>query len=148
MQLSRLLAALGALAVVAVVATGCGGSSEGDATAMDSDVSASGVVFGRGSVPDTVPVSFPIPDEAVVGTTLVDSNRGITEMTLTFPAAVPAVVTYYEENLPIREYEIASSSGTEGEWLMEFNGDGIDGEIRIRAGGSGLSSATVRLANS
>jgi hypothetical protein len=31
---------------------------------------------------------------------------------------------------------------------MEFNGDGIDGEIRIRAGGSGLSSATVRLANS
>ena len=95
-----------------------------------------------------MPVSFPIPDEAVVGTTLVDSNRGITEMTLTFPAAVPAVVTYYEENLPIREYEITSSTGTEGEWVMEFNGDGIDGEIRIRAGGSGLSSATVRLANS
>ena len=57
-------------------------------------------MFGRGSVPDTVPQSFPIPDEAVVGATLVDTNRGLTEMILTLPATVDAVVTYYEENLP------------------------------------------------
>jgi hypothetical protein len=109
------------------------------------DASASGVVFGRGSVPDTVPRSFPIPDEAVVGATLVDTNRGLTEMILTLPATVAAVVTYYEENLPLGGYVITSSTGAGGEWTLELNGDGIDGVIRVMTGGSGVSSAAVRL---
>lgn len=105
-------------------------------------------MFGRGSVPDAVPGSFPIPDEAVIGATLVDTNRGLTEMILTFPAVVDTVVTYYEENLPVRGYEITSSDGTDGEWALEFNGEGVDGVIRIKAGGSGVSSASVRLTDS
>ncbi len=143
MQMNRLLTALAALFVVALVAAGCGGSSED--TATTADASASGVVFGRGSVPETVPDSFPIPAEAVIGATLIDTNRGLTEMIITFPASVEAVVMYYEDNLPIGGYEITSSDGTDGEWAMEFNGEGIDGEIRIKAGGSGVASATVRL---
>jgi hypothetical protein len=143
MQTNRLLTALAALVVVALVAAGCGGSSEDTTTNADAD--ASGVVFGRGSVPDTVPDSFPIPDEAVIGATLIDTNRGLTEMIITFPASVEAVVTFYEVNLPLSGYEITSSDGTDGEWAMEFNGEGIDGVIRIKAGGSGVSSATVRL---
>ncbi len=143
MQTYRLLTALAALFVVALVAAGCGGSSED--TTTTADASASGVVFGRGSVPETVPDSFPIPAEAVIGATLIDTNRGLTEMIITFPASVEAVVMYYEDNLPIGGYEITSSDGTDGEWAMEFNGEGIDGEIRIKAGGSGVASATVRL---
>jgi hypothetical protein len=143
MQTNRLLTALAALVVVALVAAGCGGSSED--TTTDADAGASGVVFGRGSVPDTVPDSFPIPDEAVIGATLIDTNRGLTEMIITFPASVEAVVTFYEVNLPLSGYEITSSDGTDGDWAMEFNGEGIDGVIRIKAGGSGVSSATVRL---
>jgi hypothetical protein len=143
MQTNRLLTALAALVVVALVAAACGGSSEDTTATADAD--ASGVVFGRGSVPDTVPDSFPIPDEAVIGATLIDTNRGLTEMIITFPASVEAVVTFYEVNLPLSGYEITSSDGTDGEWAMEFNGEGIDGVIRIKAGGSGVSSATVRL---
>ncbi len=143
MHTNRLLTALAALIVMALVAAGCGGSSEDTTTTADGD--ASGVVFGRGSVPETVPDSFPIPDEAVIGATLIDTNRGLTEMIITFPAAVEAVVTYYEDNLPLGGYEITKSDGTDGEWAMEFNGEGIDGVIRIKAGGSGVSSATVRL---
>ena len=89
-----------------------------------------------------------LPDQAVIGATLVDTNRGLTEMIITLPAAVEAVVTYYEENLPLRGYEITSSDGTDGAWVIEFSGEGIDGVISIKAGGSGLSSATVRLTNS
>jgi len=143
MPTNRLLAALAALIVVVLVAAGCSGSSEDTTTTADANTS--GVVFGRGSIPETVPDSFPIPNEAVVGATLIDSNRGLTEMIITFPASVEAVVTYYEENLPLGGYEITSSDGTDGEWALEFTGEGIHGEIRIKAGGSGVSSATVRL---
>lgn len=147
MRSTRLLTVLATLIVVALFAAGCSDSSTDTTTAGNSDAAA-GVVFGRGSIPDTVPDSFPIPEEAVIGATLIDTNRGLTEMIVTFPASVEAVVMYYEDNLPLGGYEITSSDGTDGEWAMEFNGEGIDGVIRIKAGGSGLSSATVRLTDS
>ncbi len=146
MHMNRLLGALLALVVVALFAAGCADSSEDPTTTADAN--ASGVVFGRGSVPEAVPDSFPIPDQAVIGATLVDTNRGLTEMIITLPAVVKAVVTYYEENLPLGGYEITRSDGTDGAWVIEFSGEGIDGKISIKAGGSGLSSATVRLTNS
>ncbi len=148
MPVTRLLAASAALIAMSLFASGCGDSSAGTATTVASTIDGPGVVFGRGSVPDAVPGSFPIPDEAVIGATLVDTNRGLTEMILTFPAVVDAVVTYYEENLPVRGYEITVSDGTDGDWAMEFNGEGVDGVIRIKAGGSGVSSASVRLTDS
>lgn len=133
--------ALAALFVLALLAAGCGDSSDETTSAAADE---SGVVFGRGSVPDTVPESFPIPEQAVVGATLVDTNRGLTEMILTFPASVDAVATYYDENLPVREYEVSSSNGTNAEWEIDFSGEGVEGEIRLKTGGGGLSSATVR----
>lgn len=143
--MTRLLAALAALIVVSLLAVGCGGPSSGTTTTAAPDASAQGVVFGRGSIPDAVPESFPVPDEAVVGATLVDTDRGVKEMILTFPASTDAVVTYYEENLPLRGYEITGSDGIDGTWVLEFSGEGVDGVIRITAGGSGVSSASVRL---
>lgn len=148
MQTNKLLAVFSTLIVVALVASGCSSSSGDTATTTEADANASAVVFGRGTVPETVPDSFPIPDEAVIGTTMVDTNRSLTEMVIAFPTSVGAVVTYYEDNLPLSGYEITSSDGTDGEWAMEFNGEGVDGEIRMRVGGSGVSAATVRLTRS
>lgn len=148
MQTNKLLAVFSTLIVVALVASGCSSSSGDTATTTEADANASAVVFGRGTVPETVPDSFPIPDEAVIGATMVDTNRSLTEMVIALPASVGAVVTYYEDNLPLSGYEITSSDGTDGEWAMEFNGEGVDGEIRIRVGGSGVSAATVRLTRS
>ncbi len=148
MQMNKPLAGFAALIVAALVAAGCGGSAGDAATTTNGDANASAVVFGRGTVPEVVPDSFPIPDEAVVGATMVDTNRGLTEMVTTLPASIGAVVTYYEDNLPLNGYEITSSDGTDGEWTMDFDGEGVDGEIRIKAGGSGISIATVRLTRS
>ncbi len=148
MQMNRLLSVLTTLIVVALVVSGCSDSSGETATTVDSGANGSVVVFGRGTVPEVVPDSFPIPDEAVIGATMVDTNRGLTEMVITLPAPLDAVVTYYEDNLPLSGYEITSSDGTDGDWAMEFNGEGVDGEIRIKAGGSGVSTATVRLTRS
>ncbi|MEN8234986.1 MAG: hypothetical protein ABFR89_08720 [Actinomycetota bacterium] len=140
MRVFRFADIIALVLVVGLLAVGCGDSSPDTSTSGDS-----GVVFGKGSVPETVPDSFPIPDEAVVGTTLVDSNRGVTEMVLTFPAALSAVVKYYDDNLPPRGYEISTSEGAETRWSIEFAGEGVTGVIAVNVEGNGLSSATVKL---
>ncbi len=131
-----------AVLAVALIATACDSPSDESTTTT---IDASGVVFGRGTIPETVPTSFPVPDEARIGATLVDSNRSLAEMILTFPANVDAVVAYYEENLPARGYEISTSEGTDADWLVEFNGDGVEGVLRVKTGGSGVAAATVQL---
>ena len=138
----RLLSVVFVFLAVAFIATACDGSSHETTTTI---ADPSDVAFGRGSVPESVPDSFPVPDEAAVGATLVDLNRGLTEMILTFPANVDAVVDYYEENLPARGYEMTVSDGTDAEWLIEFDGDGVRGVIRVKAGGTGIAAATVQL---
>jgi len=64
----RLIAIVLVVVSVGHVAAGCG-----ESTAETTATVESGVVFGRGSVPKTVPDSFPIPEEAVVGAA--DINR-------------------------------------------------------------------------
>jgi hypothetical protein len=141
MQASRFLIAVVAFLSLLLVAGACDGPSAPTTT----EAAASSVVFGRGSVPDTVPSSFPIPDEAVIGATLVDANRGLTEMILNFPADVDAVVAYYEENLPARGFEIGASAGTETEWQIEGEGEGVSLLVTVRTFGNGVASATVEL---
>jgi len=135
---SRPIAAVVVVALALVVAA-CSGSSADSTTTTGSDV-----VFGRGSVPETVPESFPIPDEAVVGATLIDASRGLTEMILTFPADTAAVVVYYEENLPARGYRITDSDGSETDWRIEFADDVVDGVMSVRTGGSSVAAAAVQ----
>ena len=139
MPRSRLIATVVAVVALALVVAACGGSSADIATTTGSEV-----VFGRGSVPETVPESFPIPDEAVVGATLIDAARGLTEMILTFPADTGAVVVYYEENLPSRGYQITDSDGSETDWRIEFGNDVVDGVMSVQTGGSGVAAAAVQ----
>ena len=139
MPRSRRIATVVAVVALALVVAACGGSSADIATTTGSEV-----VFGRGSVPETVPESFPIPDEAVVGATLIDAARGLTEMILTFPADTGAVVVYYEENLPSRGYQITDSDGSETDWRIEFGNDVVDGVMSVQTGGSGVAAAAVQ----
>jgi len=139
MPRSRPIATVFAVVALALVVAACGGSSADITTTTGSEV-----VFGRGSVPETVPESFPIPDEAVVGATLIDSARGLTEIILTFPADTGAVVVYYEENLPSRGYEITDSDGSETDWRIEFADDVVDGFMSVQTGGSGVAAAAVQ----
>lgn len=127
------------LPLVTAVAAGCGGSPSDTTSPAGSEV-----VFGRGAVPETVPGSFPIPEEAVVGATLVDAGRGLTEMILTFPAGTAAVVDYYEVNLPPNGYTIVDSQGSETGWRIDFADDTTDGVVTVQTGGSGVAAAAVQ----
>lgn len=101
------------------------------------------LVFGDGILPDTVPQSFPIPSQAVVGATMIDRTRSLTEFVLTLPANVDAAVQFFEQNLPALGYEITSSAGSDGKWEMEFSGDGIEGTINLSTGGAGLAFGSI-----
>jgi hypothetical protein len=99
--------------------------------------------FGRGGVPFTVPADFPLPDSAVVGTTMIDGVNGRSEMTVVFPAAVGEVVDYYETNLPALGFEVTDSMGSESEWDITHTKDGVTGTIHLSFGGTGLTSGTL-----
>jgi len=99
--------------------------------------------FGTGSVPFTVPADFPLPDSAVVGTTMIDGVNGRSEMNVNFPASVTEVVTYYETNLPALGFEVTDSMGTDSEWDITFAKGGVIGTIRLVFGGNSVTTGTL-----
>jgi hypothetical protein len=131
------------IVAVALVAAACS-SSGGDPAGTDAGGSDSGVVLGRGSVPATVPDGFPIPEEAVIGATMIDPDRGVTEMVMSMPASLPAAVDYYVKNLPIAGYELTSSGGSDVDWELIFFDADVHGVIGVNAAGDGLSTVSVR----
>ncbi len=98
--------------------------------------------FGKGAVPFTVPADFPLPESAVVGTTMIDGVNDRTEMNVNFPASVEEVVEYYEANLPALGFEVVDSRGSETEWDISHTKDGVEGKIRLKLGGQSLTSGT------
>ena len=148
---------LGLLAVLAVVATiglsACDSGNSGTTTSMAPETTTTEVsggdddpvVFGRGELPATVPSGFPIPAEAVVGTTMIDRINDVTEVALTYPTTVVAVVDYFETNLVAVGYSVDESAGTDGDWTITFShSDGPSGTIRVVTAGSGVSQGAIR----
>ena len=137
-------------AIVAVVLAGCT-SEDADSTStttMTSTEAGSGsgdVVFGSGVLPSTVPADLPIPEEAVIGSTLVDTPRGLTEVIVTYPADVTAVVDFFTTNLPAFDYVVDSSAGTDAKWELEFSKDDLSGVIVISTAGSGLTAGSLTI---
>lgn len=133
------------IALVAVLGAACTGAAEEPASPATTPTFATQIPdleFGSGEVPFTVPASFPIPDVAVIGTTMIDGVNGRTEMIVNFPANVLEVVEFYETNLPVLGFEITDSKGTETEWDIAHSQDGVVGTIKVTFGGSSLSSGT------
>lgn len=127
------------VAVVALVLIGCGG---GD------DDGKSGVEFGSGELPSTVPEDFPLPPEAVISGTLIDWNQGRTEVNMIFPAGMAASATFFDENLPNRGYVVDSSAGSEESWRITFDNDDVNGEITLRPQSETSTLVTVDLLSS
>lgn len=113
-----------------------------------SDDAPTGVVFGDGEIPETMPAGFPIPENAKIGKTLIDYDRGTTEVLAIVPAQVGAVVAFYEMNLPIAGYTIESSDGNVAEWDITFSDGDVVGSVILRVGGSEITQAVVQLTES
>lgn len=149
---SKLRLAVLAIAAFAVLVAACDSSSTPTTVAettttqaQPDDSEQQALVFGNGEMPNTVPKTFPIPEQAVVGATMIDRTRGLTEVVLTFPANVPEVVTFFEANLAALGWSVDASSGNDGEWTLEYSGELGSGEVLLKTGGSGLSQGTLRI---
>jgi len=144
---------LAVLAITAVVLAGCTGEDatpqeNATSTTVASTVAPSvneDIVFGSGVLPSSVPADFPIPEQAVIGSTLVDTPRGITEVILTYPADVVSVADFYATNLPALGYTVDSSAGSDASWEIAFSKDDLTGVVIVSTGGSGLSQGALRL---
>ena len=84
-------------------------------------------------------------DQAVIGSTMVDRTRDLTEVIVTYPADVPEVVEFFESNLPALGYSVDTSSGTDARWIIEFSSDGSTGELVLSVGGAGLTQSTLSI---
>ncbi|MCP3975089.1 MAG: hypothetical protein GY720_11425 [bacterium] len=103
------------------------------------------IIFGSGSVPDTLPSDFPIPGEAVIGATLIDRNRSLTEVVMRVPAGVEAVAGFFDTNLANRGYTVESSAGDASKWELVVSGSGVSGTVAITLGTQDVSQAVIRV---
>jgi hypothetical protein len=125
--------------VVAVLALGACTTTESTPTTLS-------VVFGEGAIPSVFPEALPVPEEAVIGATMVDSPRSVVELVFTIPAPVTSTVAYFETNLPARGFTISASSGDAAQWHVEFSGDGVSsGAIDLGSGGPGITLGTIQI---
>lgn len=101
------------------------------------------VVFGEGTIPESVPDDFPIPRNAVVGTTLVDKINNRTEFRLTIPADATSTVQFFQVGLVNRGYIINSSEGNAAEWTLTFSNGELQGTIFTTPQGQSASASVV-----
>ncbi len=96
-------------------------------------------------MPPSVPGTFPTPEQAVVGATMMAGPRDLTEVVLTYPADIDEVVGFYVSNLPASGYNVTGSDGTAATWTVTFSDDRLSGELRLEVVASGLTTGTLSL---
>lgn len=107
----------------------CGGDSTLD-TAGDP------VVFGEGERPPAIPDDFPIPANAVIGSTMIDRINHRTEMALQVGSDLEATVRYFSVGLVSQGYVVGTSQGSATSWRIAFSQGELHGEIDFTAAGS------------
>ncbi len=132
---------------VALVAAACSSSTPQSASQTADETTTTielpDLEFGRGVMPVSVPAAWPMPEQAVIGSTMIDGVNGRTEVVVTYPAAVLETVAYYTTNLPIVGFEIISSDGSDGEWTIEFAGEGVTGSAFFKIAGASVTAGTL-----
>lgn len=121
-----------ALGVLAAALVGCGGDDEP-------------ISFGEGKVPASVPADFPVPNGAVVGSTLTDRVNHRTEFAYTIRQEATLVVQYYTVSLVSAGYVVNRSEGDMYSWRIQFSRGELRGDLVIQPGGSGLAAVVVSL---
>ncbi len=128
--------------ILVVGLVGCGGTEEADAEPE----SGGGLELGSGELPSSVPDDFPVPEVAVVGATLIDPARGLTEMNLRLPSSAQAATEYFTQNLETRGYTVtAIEPGPNGAADLVATKEDIEVELDIRASAPEISDVVVRI---
>lgn len=138
------------LAAVAVVLALIGGACNTKDDATDPTLTSGGVsspdevVFDSGVLPETVPESFPLPAGSAIGSTMVVTNTGFTEVIIRVAAELGVTAQFFEQGLEQNGFVVDNSGEGDGHWDIEFNLDGVKGTIDITEPQDAISQAVVR----
>lgn len=125
---------------LALLAGGCGGESATTTAADDAE----GVVFGSGELPETIPAEFALPAGSSVGSTMVVSSTGFTEVVVRVGADPAITMRFFVQELAEAGFNVDGSSDEDGISLIQFSAADAKGTIDITEPQPGISQAVVR----
>lgn len=131
-----------AVAALMVLVAGCDSTAE--TTTTDAVTSAEDVVFGQGEMPDTVPAEFPMPTGSVIGSTMVVTKTGFTEVVARVSAEQGITVEYFNQALPQAGFTVEKSEADGADWLIEFSGSEAKGTIDVSTPQESISQVVIR----
>jgi len=132
-----------ALVAVAIIVAGCGDGA-GTTTTAGGVSSPDDIVFGEGEMPATIPAEFPLPTGSSIGSTMVVTTTGFTEMVARISADQGVTAEYFNENLKQAGFTVDVSEANQDAWLIEFTYQDAHGTIDISTPTSGISQAVIR----
>ena len=118
------------LLVVAVAACGDSGTS-------------GTVVFGEGQIPEAIPSDFPLPGDAAIGSTLVDTVNSRSEFEFRTATDLEVLVQSLSVLMVELGYVITDSSGDVATWGIDFRRNGLEGTAQLRSLGPGFSQGVI-----
>lgn len=126
---------------VAILGVGC--SDETSTTTTTDSVAVDDVVFGQGSLPETIPESFPLPAGSAIGSTMVIKD-GLTEVVIRVSAAQGVTAEFFNQSLPGEGFTVDRSEADGKTWAIEFSDDVAKGTLDITEPQEGISQAVLR----
>ena len=130
------------LVALAVIATGCSDSAE-TSTTVSVDPG-DDIVFGDGILPETIPEAFPLPTGSAIGSTMVVTKTGFTEVVVRISTEMGIAAEFFSKGLGQNGFTVASSEADGPNWAIEFSDDSARGTIDISEPVEGISQAVLR----
>jgi len=147
---SKWRSVVAATAVLTVIAAGCNGTTNTTTSTTTSTTttvpvsSSEDVVFGEGELPATIPAEFPLPAGAVVGTTMVITKTGFTEVIIRAGSEQGVMAEFFNQSLDEAGFSIDLSEANGNAWLIEFSQGDARGTIDVSTPAVGISQAVIR----
>lgn len=140
------------LAVIAIVLISAACSDDPVATTTTTTAAAGtavsspdDVVFGSGVMPDTIPSEFPIPQGSVLGSTMVVTKTGFTEVIIRLSAEIGVAAEFFNQGLEQAGFTVESSvAEADGGWRIEFLDGDTPATIELTQSQAGISQAVLR----
>jgi hypothetical protein len=136
MRSSKLVRFVAVALVGLILGAGCSGDDAATGTTE-------AVQFGEGSIPDSIPANIPVPDNAVIGTTLVDKINNRTEFRISIPDDIASVIQFFQVGLVNQGYIVESSEGNAAEWTLTFSNGDLRGTIFTTPQGSAATTSVI-----
>lgn len=130
-----------AIILVAFIVGACGGASAG--TTTSGSITGDDVVFGSGTMPETLR-GFPLPSGSAVGSTMVVTKTDFTEVVVRISATVGVSAAFFEQSLPDAGFTVDASAADGAGWLIDYSADGAKGTIDLTEPQDGITQAVVR----